>query len=59
MDSLILAVLKIVFKDIQDLMKSKNRKDIKTKLKAKRKKYVKILVVLVIGYLVLNKILNN
>ena len=36
MDSLILAVLKIVFKDIQDLMKSKNRKDIKTKLKAKK-----------------------
>lgn len=58
MDSLILAVLKIVFKDIQDLMKSKNRKDIKTKLKAKRKKYVKILVVLVIGYLVLNIILK-
>lgn len=58
MDSLILAVLKIVFKDIQDLMKSKNRKDIKTKLKAKRKKYVKILVVLVIGYVILNIILK-
>lgn len=29
MDSLILAVLKVIFKDIQDLMKSKNKKDIK------------------------------
>lgn len=58
MDSLILAVLKIVFKDIQDLMKSKNRKDIKTKLKSKRKKYVKICIVLIIGYLLLNVILK-
>lgn len=58
MDSLILAVLKVILKDVKDLMKSKDRKDIKTKLKAKRKKYVKILVVLVIGYLVLNIILK-
>ena len=58
MDSLILAVLKVILKDVKDLMKSKDKKDIKTKLKAKRKKYVKILVVLVIGYLVLNIILK-
>ena len=58
MDSLILAVLKVILKDVKDLMKSKDKKDIKIKLKAKRKKYVKILVVLVIGYLVLNIILK-
>ena len=56
MDSLILALLKVIFKDIQDLMKSKNRKDIKIKLKAKRKKYVKICIVLLIGYIILNVI---
>ena len=58
MDSLILAVLKVILKDVKDLMKSKDKKDIKIKLKSKRKKYVKILVVLVIGYLVLNIILK-
>ena len=58
MDSLILAVLKIIFKDIQDLMKSKNKKDIKNKLKNKKKKYIKIIIVLVIGYLLLNVILK-
>jgi hypothetical protein len=58
MDSLILAVLKVIFKDIQDLMKSKNKKDIKNKLKNKKKKYIKIIIVLVIGYLLLNVILK-
>lgn len=56
MDSLILAVLKIILKDVKDLMKAKSRKDIKTKLKAKRKKYVKICIVLLIGYIILNVI---
>lgn len=58
MDSLILALLKVIFKDIQDLMKSKNKKDIKNKLKNKKKKYIKIIIVLVIGYLLLNVILK-
>lgn len=58
MDSLILAVLKVIFKDIQDLMKSKDKKDIKIKIKNKKKKYIKILVVLVIGYIILNVILK-
>lgn len=58
MNSLILAVLKVILKDVKDLMKSKDKKDIKTKLKAKRKKYVKILAVLVIGYIILNVILK-
>ena len=58
MDSLILAVLKVIFKDTQDLMKSKNKKDIKNKLKNKKKKYIKIIIVLVIGYLLLNVILK-
>lgn len=58
MDSLILAVLKVIFKDIQDLMKSKNKKDIKNKLKNKKKKYIKIIIMLVIGYLLLNVILK-
>lgn len=58
MDSLILVVLKVIFKDIQDLMKSKNKKDIKNKLKNKKKKYIKIIIVLVIGYLLLNVILK-
>lgn len=58
MDSLILAVLKVIFKDMQDLMKSKNKKDIKNKLKNKKKKYIKIIIVLVIGYLLLNVILK-
>ena len=58
MDSLILAVLKVIFKDIQDLMKAKDKKDIKIKIKSKRKKYVKIVIVLIIGYLLLNVILK-
>ena len=58
MDSLILAVLKVILKDINDLIKSKNKKDIKIKLKNKKKKYVKILVVLVISYIILNVILK-
>jgi hypothetical protein len=56
MDSLILAVLKVIFKDIQDLMKSKNKKDVKIKLKNKKKKYIKICIVLLIGYVILNVI---
>ena len=58
MDSLILAVLKVILKDVKDLMKSKDRKDIKNKLKNKKKKYIKIIIVLVIGYLLLNVILK-
>lgn len=58
MDSLIIAVLKVIFKDVQDLMKAKDKKDIKIKLKSKKKKYVKILVVLIIGYIILNIILK-
>lgn len=58
MDSLILAVLKVILKDIKDLMKTKDKKDIKIKLKNKKKKYLKIVIVLVIGYLLLNVILK-
>ena len=58
MDSLILAVLKVILKDIKDLIKSKDKKDIKIKLKSKKKKYIKILVVLLIGYVILNVILK-
>lgn len=58
MDSLILAVLKVILKDVKDLMKVKDKKDIKIKIKSKRKKYVKIIIVLVIGYLLLNVILK-
>ena len=53
MNSLILEVLKIVFKDIQELVKLKDKKEIKNKLKSKKKKYLKILVVLIIGYIIL------
>ena len=53
MNSLILEVLKIVFKDIKELLKSKDKKEIKNKIKSKKKKYVKILVVLIIGYIIL------
>lgn len=56
MNSLILEVLKIVFKDIQDLMKAKDKKDIKNKIKSKKKKYLKIVIVLLIGYVVLEVI---
>lgn len=58
MDSLILAVLKVILKDVKDLMKAKDKKDIKNKLKNKKKKYIKIIIVLVIGYLLLNVILK-
>lgn len=58
MDSLIIAVLKVILKDVKDLMKAKDRKDIKIKLKNKKKKYLKIVIVLVIGYLLLNVILK-
>lgn len=53
MNSLLLEVLKIVLKDIKEIIKAKNKKEIKNKLKSKRNKYIKIVVVLVIGYLVL------
>ena len=53
MNSLIIEVLKIILKDVKELIKLKNKKEIKAKLKSKRKKYIKIVVVLVIGYLVL------
>lgn len=53
MNSLILEVLKIVLKDIKEIIKAKNKKEIKAKLKMKKKKYIKIVIVLVIGYLVL------
>ena len=53
MNSLILEVLKIVFKDIKEIIKAKNKKEIKAKLKMKKKKYIKIVIVLIIGYLVL------
>ena len=56
MNSLILEVLKIVFKDIQELVKLKDKKEIKNKIKSKKKKYVKIVIVLVIGYLILEVI---
>lgn len=56
MNSLILAVLKVIFKDVQDLMKAKDKKDIKIKLKSKKKKYVKICIVLIVGYLILEVI---
>ena len=58
MDSLILAVLKVILKDVQDLIKSKNKKDVKIKLKNKKKKYIKICIVLLIGYVILNVILK-
>ncbi len=58
MDSLIIAVLKVILKDVKDLIKSKDKKDIKIKLKNKKKKYLKIVIVLVIGYLLLNVILK-
>ena len=58
MNSLILEVLKIVFKDIQELVKLKDKKEIKNKIKSKKKKYIKIIIVLVIGYLLLNVILK-
>lgn len=58
MDSLILAVLKVILKDVKDLMKARDKKDIKFKLKSKRRKYVKICIVLIIGYLLLNVILK-
>ena len=58
MDSLILAVLKVILKDIKDLMKTKDKKDIKIKLKNKKKKYIKICIVLLIGYVILNVILK-
>jgi hypothetical protein len=58
MDSLILAVLKVILKDVKDLIKAKDKKDIKIKIKSKRKKYVKIVIVLIIGYLLLNVILK-
>ena len=48
MNSLLLEVLKIVLKDIKEIIKAKNKKEIKNKLKSKRNKYIKI-----IGYLVL------
>lgn len=41
MNSLILEVLKIILKDIKDLIKSKDKKEIKFKLKSKRKKIYK------------------
>ena len=56
MNSLILEVLKIVFKDIQELVKLKDKKEIKNKIKSKKKKYLKIVIVLIIGYLVLEVI---
>lgn len=56
MNSLILEVLKIVLKDIKDLITSRNKKEIKAKLKSKKKKYLKIVIVLIIGYLVLEVI---
>lgn len=56
MNSLILAVLKVILKDVKDLMKSKDKKEIKFKLKSKRKKYIKICIVLLIGYIILNVI---
>lgn len=55
MNSLILEVLKIILKDIKGI-KAKNKKEIKNKLKAKRKKYIKIVVVLLIGYVILEVI---
>ena len=56
MDSLIIAALKVILKDIKDLIKSKDKKDIKAKLKSKKKKYVKICIVLIVGYLILEVI---
>lgn len=53
MNSLILEVLKIILKDIKEILKTKNKKDIKNKLKAKKKKYIKICIVLIIGYIIL------
>ena len=58
MNSLILAIIKVILKDVKDLMKAKDKKDIKIKLKNKKKKYVKILIVLLIGYIILNVILK-
>lgn len=56
MNSLIIEVLKIILKDVKELIKLKNKKEIKAKLKSKRKKYVKICIVLLIGYIILNVI---
>ena len=56
MNSLILEVLKIILKDVKELIKLKDKKEIKAKLKSKRKKYVKICIVLLIGYIILNVI---
>lgn len=53
MNSLILEVFKIILKDIKEIIKAKNKKEIKAKLKMKKKKYIKIVIVLVIGYLIL------
>ena len=58
MNSLILEVLKIILKDVKELIKLKDKKEIKAKIKSKKKKYVKILAVLVIGYIILNVILK-
>lgn len=38
MNSLIIEVLKIILKDVKELIKLKNKKEIKAKLKSKRKK---------------------
>lgn len=53
MNSLIIEVLKIILKDVKELIKLKDKKEIKNKIKSKKKKYLKILVVLIIGYIVL------
>lgn len=56
MNSLILEVLKIILKDVKELIKLKDKKEIKAKIKSKKKKYLKIVIVLIIGYLVLEVI---
>ena len=58
MNSLILEVLKIILKDVKELIKLKDKKEIKAKIKSIKKNYVKILAVLVIGYIILNVILK-
>lgn len=41
MNSLIIEVLKIILKDVKELIKLKNKKEIKAKLKSKRKNMLK------------------